>query len=99
MIQHVILISLAITGIHICCRDGMVFERPRVWVQNILDWALGYKASAYVQKPLFSCLMCMSSIWGLIGCLVLNIPACDWIFTILSVCGLNAIITFFLRRE
>ncbi|MDR1886710.1 MAG: hypothetical protein LBQ70_02230 [Prevotellaceae bacterium] len=94
----VIEISLMITAIHICCRDGMIFSEPRIFVQNRLCRRFGHRISAIIEKPLFACLVCMSSVWGLAGCIALNIPASEWIFTILQVCGLNSIITYFVKE-
>jgi hypothetical protein len=92
---EVIKISLMITAIHACCQEGMIFAWLRIFVQERLDKLLGVRASEIVQKPLFGCMACMSSVWGLGGCLALGVPASDWVFTILQVCGLNVIISRF----
>jgi hypothetical protein len=91
-------ISLMITAIYACCGDGMVFSEIRIGIQNFLDKRLGNRASEIVQKPLFGCLACMSSVWGIAGCVALGIPAGEWVFTILQVCGLNVIIARLLRE-
>lgn len=92
-------ISLMITAVYTCCGDGMIFAEARITVQNWLDNWLGNRASDVVQKPLFGCLACMSSVWGIIGCVVLGIPVSEWVFTILQVCGLNVIITRILLNK
>lgn len=89
-------ISLIITAIHICCKDGMIFSEIRIFMQNQLD-KLG-KASYVIQKPLFSCIICMASVWGVLGCLYFGVPLKQWIETILTICGINVIITFFLPK-
>jgi len=88
-----------ITAVHVCCWEGMIFSEPRIALQNLLDKLFGVKISTYIQKPLFSCLMCMSSFWGAIAIIIFKIPSNEWIFTILCVCGLNAIITFFVKEN
>jgi hypothetical protein len=85
-------ISLIITAIYVCCMDGMIFQELRRFVQNALDRFLGLKWSAIVQKPLFTCMICMGSFWGFAGCLALGVPASEWVLTIFQVCGLNIII-------
>jgi hypothetical protein len=86
-------ISLMITAIYACCGDGMVFAEIRIAVQNFLDKRLGNGVSDIVQKPLFGCLTCMSSVWGIAGCIALGVPVSEWVFTVLQVCGLNVIIS------
>lgn len=86
MIGEVIIASLIITGLHFAFMQGNVLSPVRVFVANKLDAWIGKKWSAIVQKPLWNCMPCMASVWGLI-LLGVNIPA------ILAVCGLNVIIS------
>lgn len=91
MLQLVIIISLAITGIHIAFQDGNVLMLPRIWIANVLDRSLGKKWSRIVQKPMWDCMPCMASVWGFpfavyfIG---------DWrvLPAVLAVSGLNTVI-------
>jgi hypothetical protein len=85
MIAKVILISLFCTGLHIAFSQGNALSFIRVWVANKLDHLLGKKWSLYVQKPIWGCLPCMASVYGLLlGGFNLLI--------ICAVCGLNVII-------
>jgi hypothetical protein len=63
----------------------MIFHRPAKYLKSRLpEW---------VCKPLFSCPVCMSSVWSLVFLGVFGIP--DWEFIpviILMVAGLNTII-------
>jgi hypothetical protein len=86
MIGQVIIASLIITGLHFAFMQGNVLSPVRVFVANYLDKWFGQKVSKYIQKPLWACMPCMASVWGLILC-GLNIPV------ILGVCGLNVIIS------
>jgi hypothetical protein len=92
-------ISLMITAVYACCGDGMVLAEIRIAVQNFLDRRLGNRVSEIVQKPLFGCLACMSSVWGIAGCIALGIPVSEWIFTILQVCGMNVLISRLLLTQ
>jgi hypothetical protein len=86
-------ISLMITAIYACCQDGMVFAEIRIFIQNKLDKLFDSRVSEIIQKPLFGCLACMSSVWGVTGCIALGVPVSEWVFTVLQICGLNAIIS------
>ena len=90
MQQHIILTSLVITlqilAIHVCFWDGNIFSWFKVLLANEFDRAFGVKASKYVQKPLFSCLTCMSGIWTIILSWSFNVSM------ILIVCGMCALI-------
>ncbi|MDR1594641.1 MAG: hypothetical protein LBS43_09210 [Prevotellaceae bacterium] len=94
----VVKISLMITAIYVCCQDGMIFSEIRIFAQNQLDRLFG-RWSDIVQKPLFGCMTCMSSVWGLTGCVALGVPAAEWVFTILQVCGLNVVISSVINRN
>jgi hypothetical protein len=86
MIEKIIIVSLVITGLHFAFMQGNVLSPVRVWCANRLDAWFGQKWSKYIQKPLWGCMPCMASIWGLILCGVHLMP-------ILAVCGLNVIIS------
>lgn len=70
-----------------------------------LLWFIKYYGNkflpVYIQKPLYGCLMCMSSIWGSIFYwgYVLNSPGringltiIIWVVVVMAVCGLNRIV-------
>lgn len=93
MISQAVILSLMITGIFIAMSPGNLFYPVRVFVANTLDRIVGKKNSKYVQKPLFSCLPCMASAWGIL---------LSWSFDIrllLAVCGLNVIISRIVERD
>lgn len=88
---HMILLALIITGIHVVFLEGNVLSFVRVWSANRLDRYIGLKWSRYVQKPLWDCLPCMASVWGML---------LSWsvdVLLLLAVCGLLAIIDKFLN--
>ena len=86
MLVEVLLISLMITGIYKAFEEGNFLSPVRVWVANMLDNALGKKWSKYVQKPLWSCIPCMVSVWGILFSWSFNVPM------LLAICGVNVII-------
>lgn len=90
-------ISLCILAVHACTWDGMVLERPRAAVQTLLDKLVGVERSEWLQKPLFGCLTCMASVWGVFGCITFSVPLLDWPITILTVCGINTLFSTLLR--
>lgn|ERR1700741_1574231 len=90
MLQHIIINSLIIIGIHITCWPDMLFEA----IANELDGLL----PPWLRKPLYDCVMCMSSIWGFSYLLCIHPNCIDSVLKviahILAVCGINAIINY-----
>ncbi len=83
----VVLLSLVITGIHVCFQPGMIFGKVTTISANFLDKTFGRKYSRIIQKPLWDCLTCMSAIWTIVLTGRVDIGL------ILAVCGLNYIIS------
>ncbi len=96
MIQKAIELSLIITAIYVCTWDGMIFEKPRIFIQNLLD-CMGLGFSLWVQKPLFGCLMCMSSFWT-IALTIWDTPYNVVFRLIFLVCGINTIINSIIKN-
>jgi hypothetical protein len=89
----VILMSLIITGIHIAFAEGNALSFVRVWIANRMDAAIGSKWSKYIQKPLWDCLPCMSSVWTIV------ITRRFDLLLICAVCGLNVIIARVIEQD
>lgn len=81
MLSEAILTSLQITGIWVLFQDGMIFN-PLIARYNGERWT----------KPLFSCLICMSSVWGLIFWITQWNFSTNILLFILAVTGINTII-------
>lgn len=95
--------SLIITAIYATTWRGMIFSRSAQWIQErIALWMLsiGYDSkkaqdtARYLVKPLFGCLICMSSFWTIILYPYL-VPKLDVniVYLMLTVCGINVIIS------
>lgn len=54
--EYVLINCFAITLIWVLFQDDMLFCKSGQWMESNL--------SKYIHKPLFSCLICMSSVWG-----------------------------------
>lgn len=91
MIEFALITSFKIIGIHVCCWQGMIFG----WIRPLL-----YRLPEWLKKPLYLCEICMSSIWGIIFWVVeyQNISL-DIIWFILTVCGINSIISAVLSHS
>ena len=91
MIEKAITISLIITAIHISMFDGMIFNFIRVWLEKVLpEW---------MQKPLFSCIICMGGVWTLILYAILyQHIEINTIFVGLQVIGLNTLISILISK-
>lgn len=100
-----LVISLIITAIYVSTWPGMVFCKLANTIEACII-SLCQKKSARIIgmhhismeicKPLFRCLICMSSFWGLIAWAILWIAdECYFnpVLLILLVCGINTLIT------
>lgn len=76
--------SLVITGVYASTWDGMIFGHFRSKLDGLLPM--------WIQKPLYSCVICMASFWG--GSLYLIFKGIDLniITHIISLAGLNTLI-------
>ncbi len=89
--DKIITISLIITAIHVSMLHGMIFYFVREWLE--------LKLPEWLQKPLFSCIICMGGCWTVIlfpllyGYIDFRI-----IFVALQVIGLNTIISILISK-
>lgn len=93
MIEKAVILSLIITGIHTAFQAGNVLSPVRVLLANVLDRIIGKTWSRYAQKPLWDCLPCMASVWGIVLSWSFNVPL------LLAICGLNVIISRSIEQE
>ena len=93
MIEQAVILSLQITAIYIVFQQGMLLGWVRIVTANLLDNLLDIRISRYIQKPLWDCLMCMSSIWTIALTRSFDIKL------ILVVCGINCLIEKYLDYE
>lgn len=85
---HALIASSASLGVYVACQDGMIFD---------FVWRLKTLQNETLRKPLFSCPICMASIWGSLfywlfvplGRTALE----NWIPFVLCVAGLNYVFT------
>lgn len=92
-------VSLAITALYICIhREGMILH----WLLPVLD----KHCPAPLQKPLYDCIICMSSIWTAVFDMLLTPQAInvtrsavsDLGISILIVAGINILICALLEH-
>lgn len=88
MLQHIIILSLVITAIHVCTWDGMILHKPAEIVGYMLDCA----NLSVLRKPLFECLICMGGIYTLLLDLLLIGLQWQVLIDIPAVIGLNTLI-------
>ena len=85
LLLNSLIISLFIVGIHISMEEGMIFGS----IHKL-------KLPEILAKPLYSCHLCMASVWGTIGFIALYELNQDswipWILTIVICIPLNGII-------
>jgi hypothetical protein len=65
MIEFIFICSLAIYGLHVAMQPGMIFHRLHSFLGYIFELKYGnIPFFRVIRKPLYSCPMCMPSIWG-----------------------------------
>lgn len=87
MILTAAILSLKILAIYIVFSQGMLLGWVPVAVSNFLDKKVGKLWSRYLQKPLWECYICMSSVWTIV------LTADFDIHLMLLVCGINFVIS------
>lgn len=81
-----------ITAVYTLFQEGNVLSWIRVAVANGLD-KINQRASKYIQKPLWDCLPCMASVWGMLFSWSINVEL------LLIICGLNVLIDRYATTE
>ena len=69
-------------------------------LRQFFDWALHWlpeKVDLYLRKPLYDCVFCMGSLWGMAFTTRYFALTIDYLFLLLQVAGLNYIIASILR--
>ena len=93
MLEKAITISLQITAIFVLFQQGSLLGFVRIYFANLIDKNFGKIKSVYIQKPVFGCLFCMSSLWTCLLTLSLDIHL------IFTVCGINFLIYKFIDDD
>lgn len=104
----IIIISLFCNGWYLITHTGNIFDSLRL---KYLDFAGGIERAdgtirwerersifKFIYSPLFGCIVCMSSIWGTIGILLLGLPLVKWPIIVVSVACVNLIINKLYER-
>lgn len=84
--ENIIINTLAIAGLYAVSMDGFLLAVLRRFIQ-------GTPIINIISKPLISCALCMSSIWGAMYYLFHGSYWFDFVFHILSVAGAMYILT------
>lgn len=88
MLTTALTISLITIGIHASTWDGMILQPIREW----LDWKLSNKYGKYIKKPLYDCLICMSSVWTVLCFFAIDFNIAELPLLVLIVAGINTIL-------
>jgi hypothetical protein len=99
LLLYCLVIVFKNAAVYICLQEGMLLGWFRIAGANFLDKHFGAKASRYIQKPLWDCLPCMSSLWT--SCWLLIYGAYNlffWFECVMIVCGMSVIVSFFIHE-
>lgn len=90
-------VCLGIWAIHTLFQEGHLFEKAGDWMES--HWP------EKVNKPLWMCPICQSSIWGLIGFFAIryffgvDLPLKQLIPFIFCLCGMNTLLSKLTTKE
>lgn len=86
------LTSLKIVFVYAAMKEGMILFPLRRLFESMLSLAPA-SINFFLRKPLFDCLFCMSSIWGIIFTYFAFDFTLQYLFLILQVAGLNYLLS------
>lgn len=88
LLVHIIILSLALYGTKVTWQEGMIFEKPKLWLDKLFGEAM-------IRKPLYACPACMPSIWGtLYFWLCTGFTWNMWPVFVLACCGTTWILMY-----
>jgi hypothetical protein len=91
MNEKIVTTSFLIFFLYAAFQPHMIFGKVRIWFASLND---------FYQKPLFSCSICMCSIWGsAIYWLLWGQSWQEWLITICGAAGFNTIIFLLSVRD
>ncbi len=88
--------SLMITFMWGAMQVGMIF----FWLQQLIDKGLSYfpiKIHLILRKPLYECIFCMSSFWGVLFTAKYFSFSLNYLYLILTIGGINYLISTFIE--
>lgn len=91
-IEKVTLTSLAVVFAYASMKPGMVFFFVRRFWEKLLSF-LPERVNLYLRKPLFECLTCCSSVYGILFSLNVFSVSVDYLLFLFQVAGLDYLIS------
>lgn len=93
ILLHILLLSLALYGSKVTWQEGMIFEKPKLWLDEFWgDWL--------IRKPLYACPACMPSIWGSVYYWIAAVDKIGpteffyWPVFVLATCGVTWVLMY-----
>ena len=98
LLQLAILTSLKILFVHAAMKEGMIL----FWLRRIIDSVLQplpVLLQLWIRKPLYECLFCMSSVWGMLFTIDLWSLTWEYLQFLMAVAGVDYIIQWLVMDE
>lgn len=81
-----------------CCGLFVAFNGPNMILKPVAQW-LDFNCIEILKKPLYECLMCMSSIWTVfLWTLFVQKFSFNIIIAIVVVCGMNSVLAYRIKK-
>ena len=87
ILLHAFFVSLVCVCIHTITQEHKILFPLR----QLIDRLTAYRYIAWIRKPIYDCLPCMASIYGIIWTVYMEANLLPAASLILAVCGINAL--------
>jgi len=95
-LERTILTSLAICFLYEAYKPGMIFFPIRRLMEKALSF-LPEKVNLYIRNPLFDCVVCMSSVYGILFTVNIITLSFQYLLFLFQIGGLNFLLSLFIR--
>ena len=95
-LERTILTSLAICFLYEAYKPGMIFFPVRRLMEKALSY-LPEKVNLYVRNPLFDCVVCMASVYGILFTVDIITFSFHYLLFLFQIGGLNFLLSLFIR--
>jgi len=103
-LAFVLLTSFKIMFVYVAMKEGMIFHFVPILIEHLFaallpakNWALTF--ACYARKPLYGCVICMSSIWGVLFSLNRFSFSVEYLFFLFAVGGLNYLFDSIIAKQ
>lgn len=98
MLELAFITSLKVVFVWAAMQEGMILH----WLRRLIDWMISPlppKVFLWLRKPMYDCLFCCSSVYGLLFTWYYEMTILEHIELIITVSGINYIIQWLITDK